>query len=180
MRPGIPRLIALVLLLLAAPRAEAQSAATLEGYYRAASEHFGVAVAEVQILAEWGLPADEVPVVLFMARRGGISADAVAALRDSGRSWSDLGSRYGVHAGALHVELPEGAALGPLARAYGEYGARGSAGWPGIRLEDREVVLLVNLRFLSEAVNRPPAEVLAVLASAPSAADAYQSLVRGQ
>lgn len=180
MRPGIPLMLALATLLAAAPPAHAQSAAALEAYHRAASEHFGVAVAEVQILAEWGLPSDEVPVVLFMARRGGISADAVAALRGSGRNWADLGSRYGVHAGVLHVDLPEGAALGPLARAYGEYRDRGSAAWPGIRLEDREVVLLVNLRFLAEATNRQPAEVLAALASAGSAADAYQSLVRGQ
>lgn len=180
MRPGLfIALAALAPFSVGAP-ALAQSPAALEGYYRAASEHFGVAVAEVQILAEWGLPSDEVPVVLFMARRGGISADAVAALRDSGRAWADLGSRYGVHAGLLHVELPDGAPLGPLARAYGEYRERGSAGWPSMRLEDREVVLLVNLRFLAEAVNRPPAEVLAALARAGSAADAYQSLVRGQ
>lgn len=181
MRPRIampPVLLPLVFLAAVAPRAAAQD--ELEGYYRAASEHFGVAVAEVQILAEWNLPPDEVPVVLFMAQRGGISADAVAALRGSGRSWSDLGTRYGVHAGVLHVELPEGAALGPLTRAYGEYRSRSSAGWPGIRLDDAEVVTLVNVRFLADAVDRPAAEVLEALGRAGSAPAAYRMLVVGR
>jgi hypothetical protein len=181
MRRGIPALLTIGLLVLLAPPARAQAGGgALDGYYRAAAEHFGVGVAEVQILAKWNLPPDEVPVVLFMARRGGISADAVAALRGSGRSWADLGSRYGVHAGLIHVDLPDDTALGPLARAYGEYRGRSSAGWPSIRLEDREVVLLVNLRFLSEAVNRPAADVLGALARTSSAAEAYQALVRGQ
>lgn len=181
MRPRIAVLPGLSLLLALASGVSAQvSGGALDGYFRAAGEHFGVAAAEVQILAEWDLLPEEVPVVLFMAQRGGISADAVAALRGSGRPWADLGSRYGVHAGLLHVDLPDDAELGPLARAYGEYRSRPSSGWSGIRLEDREVVILVNVRFLAAAVNRPAAEVLAAVARAGSAPAAYEMLVRGR
>lgn len=159
-------------------RASAQ-AGGLDAYYRAAGEHFGVTEGEVQILSDWNLPPEEVPVVLFVARRGGVSADAVAALRRSGKSWADLGSRYGVHAGMLHVELDGAADLGLLAHAYDEYRQQPSSAWPGIRLDDPEIVALVNLRFLMEALRRSPEEVLAAMVRAGSAPDAYRLLVRG-
>lgn len=178
MRPRLVSLAPLSCLLLLPAALPAQDAG-VEGYYRAAAEHFGVASSELEILAEWELQPGEVPVVLFIARRGGVSTDAVAALRGAGQSWADLGTRFGVHAGNLHVELPDGTAYGPLARAYGEFDGRPSSGWPSIRLEDREVVLLVNLRFLADAVNRPAADVLDALARSGSAPAAYAALVRG-
>jgi hypothetical protein len=175
-----PALAAAVALAALAPGLRAQGAGEgLDAYYRAAAEHFGVAASEVRILAEWNLAPDEVPVVLFLSRRGGVSADAIAALRRSGKSWADLGTQYGVHAGQLHVSLDEGIDLGPLGRAYGEFRGRPSSGWASIRLEDREVVTLVNLRFLADALNRPHAQVLSALARAGSAPAAYQDLVRG-
>jgi hypothetical protein len=169
--------IGLPLLLAAAP---AQAQGGFDDYFQAAASHFGVPAAEVGILAEWGLDPGEIPVVLFLARRAGVSTDALAALRRSGRSWADLASQYNVHAGHLHVTLDEGIPLGPLTRAYGEYRARGSAGWPAIRLEDSEVVLLVNLRFLADELARPHADVLAALDRGGSAPAAFRILVSGR
>ena len=55
---------------------------------------------EVSILADWEIEADEVPVVLFVATRSGVSPEAVVALRDSGQSWGALTARgVGVHCG---------------------------------------------------------------------------------
>ena len=168
---------AVAFLALFAPALTAQG---VDQYYRAAAEHFGVPASEVRIIAEWELPPGEVPVVLFLSRRGGISADAIAALRRNGRSWADLASQYGVHAGQLHVSLDDAVALGPLSRAYEQYRGRPSSGWPSIRLEDGEIVALVNIRFIADALNRPYADVLGALTRAGSAPDAYVLLVRGR
>ena len=43
--------------------------------------------------------------MLFVARRGGVSAEAVAALRESGRSWTELARRFG----AVTYPLADGA-----------------------------------------------------------------------
>lgn len=173
--------IAAALLLAASPQAAAAQAGSggLDTYYRAVGEYFGVGVSEVRILAEWRLPPGEIPVVLLVARRGGVSPDAVVALRRSGRAWADLASRYGVHAGQLHVGLSEGAALGPLERAYGEYESKPSSSWPGIRLDDAEFVALVNLRFLSDHLGRPAGPVLQALIRGGAPPEAYRLLVRG-
>lgn len=174
---ALPLRIGLPLLLAVAPlRAQGE----FEDYFRAAASHFGVSASEVGILAEWDIQADEVPVVLFVARRAGVSTDALAALRRSGRSWADLASQYGVNAGHFHVTLDEATPLGPLSRAYGEYRVRASAGWPAIRLEDREIVLLVNLRFLAEELGRSPADVLGALERAGSGPAAFRLLVTGR
>lgn len=162
---------------LSAPALAAQGG--VDSYYRAAAEHFDVPASEVRIIADWELPPGEVPVVLFLSRRGGISADAVAALRRTGRAWADLASQYGVHAGQLHVSLGDDADLGPLARAYEQYRGRPSSGWPSIRLEDTEIIALVNVRFIADALNRPYADVLAALTRSGSPPDAYVMLARG-
>ena len=86
-------------------------------YARAVGEHFRVPPEEVAVLSEWGLAIEEIPVVLFLARRGGMSADALATLKRGGQSWFQLAQRSGLDAGSFLVPLPESAGGGPLASA---------------------------------------------------------------
>lgn len=181
MRALVPTLLAAAVLASSPSAVAGQSdPGGRDAYLRAVGEHFGVPSAEVMILSEWELPAAEIPVVLFVSRRGGIAPDAVVALRRAGRPWADVGSRYGVHAGLLHVDVGDAADLGALARIYGEYRSRPSSGWPTIRVEDVEMVHLVNLRVLTDVLDLPPARVLAALVSGGSGPDAYRLLVRGR
>jgi hypothetical protein len=133
---------------------------------------------EVSILAEWDLPPDEIPVVLYIARRAGVSPDAVTALRRAGRSWTDLASRYDVDAGTLHVPLPDDASAGPLQQLYARYRALPASRWSQIQLSDRDIVTLVNVRLLSQTLKIPPQEVLAAATGGRSFADVYASLIR--
>jgi len=149
-----------------------------DGYLRALGEYFRVPAEEVSILTEWNLGSEEIPVVLFLARRGGGSADALVALKRGGQSWFDLGRRYGLDAAAYHVTLPESADAGALASAYQKYRAAPSGSWGGITLQDREVVGLVNLRFLSEFLGVPPARVLDAAGRSGSFVQAYGALQR--
>ena len=72
-----------------AGRVAAQDAAHSD-YFRSVARYFSLPASEVSILAEWEIAPDEVPVVLFVARRSGVSPEAVVALRDSGQSWASL------------------------------------------------------------------------------------------
>ena len=73
-----------------------ESTAAKADYLSAVASFFSLPSNEVSILSEWEIPADEIPVVLFVARRSGVSPEALVALRQAGRSWSELTARYRV------------------------------------------------------------------------------------
>ena len=153
-------LLAVLALAAATPASGVQQAADREGYFRAVAEFVQLPPAEVTILSDWRLPADEIPVVLFIARRAGVSAEALVALRRSGRGWSELAGRYGLDASHFHVPLPEGAAAGRLDAAYGRFRASPVSGWSSMALEDGQIVDLVNLRLVSQTLRLAPEAVL--------------------
>ena len=106
-------------LALVAAGAEAQEPdAAQEAYFRAVAEFFDVPSFELEILRDWSLPPDEIPVILFIADRAGVVPEALVALRRSGESWARLAERYGVGAPELHVPVPDQAATGPLTSVY--------------------------------------------------------------
>ena len=160
--PGVPAGAPLAALALVAGSLGAGPLAAqapgLEAYYRAIGQHFGVPSAEVMILSEWRLPPEEIPVVLFLADRGGISPDAVVAQRREGTSWTAIARRYALDAGTFHVRL--GGDYGSLAPVYEEYAARPQAQWSRIELNDGDVIALVNLRVLTEVLGTVPMAVL--------------------
>ena len=150
-----------------------------EAYFRAVGEHFDVSEEEVAIIGEWELVPDEVPVVLFLAQRAGVSPDALIGLRRRGRLWREVASRYGLHPQAFHLPLPQGADLGALTRAYGEFQRLPTREWSQILLDDQEVIALVNLRVLSEHTGVPPQRVLLRFGEAGSFMAAYPLLLGG-
>ncbi len=131
-----------------------------EAYFRALGDHFRVPLQEVSLLAEWNLSSDEVPVVLFLARQAGISPDALVGVRQSGQGWMDVATRFGVGARAFHFPLREESELGPLTRAFRLFRETAPGQWHRIRLEDGEIVALVNVRVLSEEARVSPIRVL--------------------
>ncbi len=149
-----------------------------EEFLRAAAQHFGMSFSEVDVLSRWGLSADEMPVVLYLANRSGVSPDVLVAQRRRGREWMDIALGHEVHAGDLYVPL-QGPA-GFLAAAYERFDGVASSAWAGIRLTDQEVVGLVNLRFISVFLGVPPAQVVGELRRGTDAAAALQRLRSGR
>lgn len=148
-----------------------------EAYFRAVGKHFQVPLEEVTIIGRWDLAPDEVPVVLFLAHRAGVSPDVLTGLRRGGRPWQDVGRRFGVQAPAFHLPLPEGAEKGQLTRAYEAFQARPAWEWQQIRLEDEEVVALVNLRVLAEQTGLLPLDILEDCQEAGSFMACYSRLL---
>ena len=168
-----------VALALAAAGAEAQEPdAGQEAYFRAVGEFFDVPAFELEILRDWSLPPDEIPVILFVAERAGVVPEALVALRRSGESWTRLAERYGVGAPELHVPLSDQAATGPLNAVYKRFRELPTSRWREIRLAPGEIVALVNLRLLSQTLGVSPAEVLSRAGSTDSFVQLYGELIR--
>jgi hypothetical protein len=141
-------------------------------------EYFDIPIQEVTIISEWDLSPDEVPVVLFVSQRGGVSPDALIGVRRGGRPWTDVANRFGVGPSSFHLPFPDTAQLGSLTRAYGEFRGRPARDWAQVRLDDSDIVTLVNLRVLAEATGAPPLQVLRMREEAGSFLAAYFRLIR--
>lgn len=152
--------LTVLITLLSATGATAQDAAHAD-YFRSVSNFFNLPANEVAILSDWDIAPAEIPVVLFVARRAGVSPEALVALRSSGRSWSELTGRYRVTAAALHVPLQDDADARGLDAAYQDFRATPVADWGGIQLTDELIVGLVNVRVLSQTLGLPPERVVA-------------------
>jgi hypothetical protein len=148
-----------------------------DGYFRMVGSYFRIAQSEVAILSDWDLPPDEIPVVLFIAQGAGVSPEALVALRRSGRSWVELADRYAIGARVLYLPLREGASAGALAAAYDAFRATPVGEWPSIRLAESDIVALVNIRVLSEALGVPVEEVFRQTSRASSFVELYELLV---
>ncbi len=149
-----------------------------EAYFRAVGEFFDVPSSELEILRDWSLPPDEIPVILFVADRAGVVPEALVALRRSGESWARLAERYGVGAPELHVPVPDQAATGPLTSVYQSFRDLPTSRWREIQLAPEDIVALVNLRLLSQTLGVSPAEVLSRAGSTDSFVQLYGELIR--
>ncbi len=147
-----------------------------EAYFRAVADYFGVDLREVTIIGDWDLDPDEVPVVLFMARRAGVSPDVLIGSRRGSRSWMEVGTRFGLDGRVFHLALPPDRDLGPLTEAMEKFRSRPPVQWGRIRLEDPEIVAFVNVRVLSDQAGVPPLRVLETWTEAGSFMAAYPRL----
>lgn len=162
-----------------AAAAQEGTPAAREAYFGAVAEFFQLPRSEVGILGDWRLGGDEIPVVLFVARRAGVSPEAVVALRRSGRGWAELAARYHLDAAQFHVPLPDRAAAGVLASAFERYRALPANRWSEIALSDVDIVGLVNLRVLAQTLRMSPEAVLQEAGGGSAWHELYLRLIRG-
>lgn len=161
-------------------RVEAQGVETAarQAWFQAVADHFEVSVREVEILADSRMSEDEIPLVLLLAHRAGVSTDALVAFHRGGRGWKEIAARYGMGAAAFHVPLAESASAGPLEGVYEQYRALPSSRWDQIELGDDELVQLADLAFLTAYLRVPAGQVLEEVARGGSFQAAYVALTR--
>ncbi|MBT8488530.1 MAG: hypothetical protein HKN72_04285 [Gemmatimonadetes bacterium] len=167
-----------LLAILSGPVAAQDRDIARQDYFRAVATFFNLPPNEIAILSDWQMPADEIPVVLFMARRAGVSPEALVALRDSGRGWSALADRYTVQSAAFHVPVADDAPTGRLEGAYRLFRSTPVGEWGTIELSDEDIVGLVNVRVISQSLRMPAERVLAETAHTGSFLDLYVRLKR--
>lgn len=131
------------------------------GFSFSVSNYYRVPEREVIIIRERGIDDDELPVVFFIAKRARVSPEVIIKMRLSGYSWMDISLHYGIGPEVYYVPVEETVIIGsPYGKAYGYYKKYPKHRWRLIRLDDDDIVNLVNLRFMSEYHGIPPAEVI--------------------
>jgi len=136
----------------------------LRAFYLAVGDHYRVAPrVVVDLRTRYGLLDEELPVVFFLAARAHVGPQAVIDLRLRKRSWLDIALHFGLSPEIFFVPVAMQRIGPPYGNAYGYYRKYGYAGdWRKIVLLDREVIDLVNLRFLSEYHGLAPDAIIAM------------------
>ena len=161
------------------PSAFAQEPDAAErAYFRAVASFFDMPPAEVAILADWEIAPDDIPPILFVAAHAGVSPEALVALRRTGVGWGELLRRYRIGAPALHVPVRDHVPTGALGSAYEMYRRTPVGDWSSIRLGDSDVVALVNVRVIAQALGLSAEEVIRHTGSASSYVELFAQLSR--
>lgn len=121
----------------------------VKGFYLAVGDFYRVPERDVFRVRERRVPDDELPVVFFLAARAQVAPDVIIDLRiGEGRSWLEIGARYGLGPEVYYVPLERDPGP-PYGKAYGYYKNKPRQSWNEIALSDADIVNLVNLKFVS-------------------------------
>lgn len=138
--------------------------AAVAAYTRVMASAFDIPVAEASLLLEEGIQAQELPVVLLMARESGLSPAVILSRRNRGgqpRAWIQVAGEVNLDAGAFHVEIPE-AELDDRGRQATEgFRSTPRAGWSTLSLSDEQIIVLTNVRVLARELDVARGDVLA-------------------
>lgn len=134
----------------------------LRSFYIAVGDHYRVAPrAVVDLRTRYRLLDEELPIVHFLAARAHVGPQAVIDLRLGRRTWFEVAVRLGLSPEIFFLPLRAERIGPPYGNAYGYYRKHGRGGdWRALVLSDREVVDLVNLRFLSEYHGVDPDDII--------------------
>lgn len=154
----------------------------VESFTVAVGDHYRVAPSVVTGYRDrYRMADDELPVVFFLAARAQVGPQAVIDLRIGHRSWFDIAVHFGLSPDIFFVPVGTEKIGPPYGNAYGYYRNHGRGGdWRGFKPTDREVVDLVNLRFLSEVHHMAPDEIVARRSRGESFVKIHESLGRGK
>jgi len=134
----------------------------VNAFYLAIGDHYRVQPRLVlEYRDRYRLADDELPVVFFLAARAQVSPRAVIDLRLARRSWFEIALHFGLSPDIFFVPVALERIGPPYGNAYGYYRKFGRAGdWRNFKPGDREIVDLVNLRFLSEYHHLAPDSII--------------------
>ncbi|MDD4051003.1 MAG: hypothetical protein PHR28_03750 [candidate division Zixibacteria bacterium] len=178
----------LAIILMAIPaqfcRAEVTVGATIgdEGvkeFHMAVGKHYNYPENQVVVVRQKNIPEDELPVVFFLARRAQVSPMTVVKLRQGGQSWWDISLHYGLSPDIFFVPV-HGDPGPPYGRAYGYYKDKDKHHWKTVRLEDDDIINLVNLRFLSDRYKHSPDDIIRLRAGGGDFVKIHGEVKRGK
>lgn len=155
---------------------------TIDSFFVAIGDHYRVSPQiVVDYRSRYKLADEELPVVFFLAAQAQVGPQAVIDLRLGRRSWFDIAVHFGLSPDVFFVPVG-GEKIGPpYGNAYGYYRNHGRGGdWRSYRPTDREVVDLVDLRFLSEYHRIAPEEIMGLRGRGQSFVEIHGDIGRGK
>jgi hypothetical protein len=165
-RTVITLTLAIFAIALIAPKTQAEVSAgiTLDkdgirSFHLAIGDHYGVKEKEVTVVVERKVPDEELPVVFFLAKHGGVAPSVIVQLRLGGKSWMEISHRFGLTADIFYVHFDKDPGP-PYGKAWGHFKKKKRGQWKSINLVDVDIVNLVNLKFMSERHGYTPSEIV--------------------
>jgi len=154
----------------------------LRSFYLAVGDHYRVPSRQVvDIRTRYGLLDEELPLVFFLAARAHVGPQAVIDLRLRKTSWLDIGLHFGLSPEIFFMPVAMERIGPPYGNAYGYYRKYGRAGdWRKVTLSDREVIDLVNLRFLSEYHGLTPDAIIGMRGRERSFINIHNEIGKGK
>ena len=151
-----------------------------KGFYFSIGSYFHIAEANILLVKNRYRVADEeLPVVFFLAARAGVAPTVILDLRRRRLGWLDIALRFHLTPGIFFVPVAAGTIGPPYGHAYGCFRKyRERREWRRIVLNDREVVDLVNLRFLSEFHRVPPERIMELRANGRAFVSIHEEFVK--
>jgi hypothetical protein len=119
----------------------------VRGFYLAIGQNYHVAEREVVVVHERRIPDEEIPVVFFIARKAHVRPAEIVELRLSGQSWMDITLHYRLRPDIYYVSM-KGDPGQEFGRAYGHW-RQPKREWKKWRLDDDDIIKMVNLQFVS-------------------------------
>ncbi len=132
----------------------------LRRFFLTVGDYFRIPQREVTVIKERGFSPNEVPVVLFLAKKAHVAPEVIMDLRLSGYTWLDITIRFGLSSEIFNVPIGVMVIDPPCRKVYGYFKKTPQKDWKTIVLSDEDITNLVNLKFMSEPYRYPPEKII--------------------
>lgn len=132
-----------------------------DNYYRSLANYYRVPDKDVYFVRDRGIPNEELPVIFYLASLAGVAPSLVAdEYRRPGITLYDLTRAFGLYPDIYHYPIKTRVDGPPYGKAYGYYKNKPKNQWKDIKLNNSDIINLVNLRFISESRGVDPDDII--------------------
>ena len=122
----------------------------IRDFHISVSKEYGADEKELVVLhKQHRIPADELPVIYYIARKAGKNPKEVIELRLEGKSYWEIAIRLELKPEHFYVPVKQHVTEPPYGRALGHF-KKEKKRWVRIALTDTDMVNLVNLRLMHD------------------------------
>ena len=138
---------------------------SIQALYLALRDYFRIPEPEIAGLNEQGLSYDELPVVFFIAERSQAETLRVVEMRMAGKTWTDIAFRLGLTPDVFYVPVTAPVPPFPITMPTKATTVSRRGNGRRVSLTEKDVINLVNLRFISDNYGCPPERVIEMRAA---------------
>ncbi len=130
------------------------------GFIAAVGEYYRIPKTEIVVMRQRGIPTYEIPVVLFIAKRGHVPPEIVTDFRRRDNTWLYTTIRFGLGPEIFYVPVRVPVKDRIYGKAYDYFRLKPQKASKTIVLSDADIVNLVNLKVISEHYDYPPENII--------------------
>ncbi len=148
---------------------------TLE-YVMAVGDYYDYDYDYVNNILNSYVSSEELPVVFYVAQSAKVEPEEIAKMRSDKNSWMDIASSYSLSPKVFYVMMAGKIKNAEFQATFEKYHSVLASQWDKIELTDKEIVNLVNLRFIYKKQGYNPFEVMSMQSYGKSYVTIYHSI----